>query len=163
MKRQILIGETVKPHHHRSAYNLLGRHAASPGPTLDDFSLDEILQYMIANGRSSIKHDADCFQLFFLGMTGWGIDKRHLFLMFFAHFVFGPFLIFVVILNVWRLSIYYNEKRNATTKCAFFIVTGKLCCRMDTSYHNWVKKRSQRGFYSLLYEDKMRRLASNEL
>jgi hypothetical protein len=33
------------------------------------------------------------------------------------------------------------------------------------SYHNWVhqKKRSQRGFYSLLYEDKMRRLASNEL
>jgi hypothetical protein len=53
--------------------------------------------------------------------------------MFFAHFVFGPFLIFVVILNVWRLSIYYNEKRNATTKCAFFIDTGKLCCRMDTS------------------------------
>jgi ClpP class serine protease len=46
----------------------------------------------------SIKHDADRFQLFFLGMTGWGIDKRHLFLMFFAHFVFGPFLIFVVIL-----------------------------------------------------------------
>jgi hypothetical protein len=81
----------------------------------------------------SIKHGADRFQLFFLGMTGWGIDKRHLFLMFFAHFVFGPFLILVVILYVWRLSIYYNEKRNATTKCAFFIDTGKLCCRMDTS------------------------------
>jgi hypothetical protein len=52
MKRQIFIGETVKPHHHRSANNLLGRHAASPGSTLDDFSLVEILQYMIANGRS---------------------------------------------------------------------------------------------------------------
>jgi hypothetical protein len=133
MKSQVFIGEIEKPHHHRSAKHLLGSHPMGTGSAFEDFPLIEVLQYMIASGRSAIKHDADNFQLFFFGMTGWGIDKRHLFLMFFAHFVFGPFLIFVVILNVWRLSTYYNEKRIATTKCAFFIDIDELSCRMDTN------------------------------
>jgi hypothetical protein len=50
--------------------------------------------------------------------------QRHLFLPFFAHFAFGSFLAFVVILVVWRLSIYYNEKKKTTAKCAFFIHYG---------------------------------------
>jgi D-arabinose 1-dehydrogenase-like Zn-dependent alcohol dehydrogenase len=61
--------------------------------------------------------------------------QRHLFWPFFAHFVTGSFSVFVVILNVWRLLIYYKAKRIATLKCAFFMSYRQLKPWMDTIYN----------------------------
>jgi hypothetical protein len=86
--------------------------------------LIQILKNTIADGRVGVNDGADDFQLFALGMVGYLGHQRYLFLPFFAHFVIGSFLAFVVILVVWRLSIYYNEKKKTTAKCAFFMYYG---------------------------------------
>jgi hypothetical protein len=87
---------------------------------------------MLRYGRSIVDDVADRFKLSFLGVVGRRLHQRQLFLLFFAHFVSDSFLFFVVFLGVCRYSLYYIKEEKATTKCAFFIYTGKLDCRMDT-------------------------------
>jgi hypothetical protein len=67
-------------------------------------------------------------------MIDWRVHQGQLFLVLFAHFVIGSFSFSVVILDVWRLSIYYRIKKKAIIKCAFFIYDGKLFPWMDTNY-----------------------------
>jgi hypothetical protein len=88
------------------------------------FALAQILKNTLTDGRVGINDGADDGKLFALGVVCYLGHQRHLFLPFFAHFVIGSFLLFVVILIGWRLSIYYNEKKKATAKCAFLLITG---------------------------------------
>jgi len=45
----------------------------------------------------------------------------------------GSFLLFVVNLSVWQNTLYYIQRENTTSKCAFFIYTKGLYPRMDTN------------------------------
>jgi len=107
MKCQVLIGERVKTHNHRRPQHLIGTHAIGPGLSLDNLSLVEVLQNIITNSRRTIDDHADDFQLYLLGMSGSGLNQRHLFLVFFAHFVFDLFLTIVVFLGTWINTLYY--------------------------------------------------------
>jgi hypothetical protein len=104
--------------------HLIGTHAVGSLPVSDIFTPVQILKNTIADGRVGVNDGADGDKLFALGMVGYLRHQRYLFLPFFAHFVIGSFLAFVVILVVWRLSIYYNEKKKTTAKCAFFMYYG---------------------------------------
>jgi hypothetical protein len=84
----------------------------------------QILQNPVTDDNIRINDVADNFQLFAPGMVCYFRHQGHLFLPFFAHFVFGSFSKFVVILVVWSLSIYYNKKKNTIAKCAFFMNYG---------------------------------------
>jgi hypothetical protein len=119
-----LVGEAEKGFHNGASQHLIGTHAVGTLPVGDVFTPVQILKNTIADGRVGVNDGADDFQLFALGMVGYLGHQRHLFLPFFAHFVIGSFLAFVVILVVWRLSIYYNEKKKTTAKCAFFMYYG---------------------------------------
>ena len=71
--------------------------------------MNKILKNIVANGRRTINDLVDDFQFSFLKVTGSRFNQGHLFLLFLAHFVFGPFLYFVVFLGVWENTLYYKR------------------------------------------------------
>lgn len=80
----------------------------------------QVLKNITANGSILIDDGADRLQFLALGMIKNVVHQRHLFLPFFAHFEVGSFSVYVVITVAWTLPIYYNERENATEKCAYF-------------------------------------------
>jgi hypothetical protein len=121
VKGQLFVGETEQNFDDHAAQDLLGAHAFCTCALGLGFAPVQILKNMVTDDRICIDDGADYFQLPALGMIENVGHQWHLFLPFFAHFVDSSFYVFVVLLNVWRLLIYYKTKRIATAKCAFFI------------------------------------------
>jgi len=118
---QFLISETEKSFDYDASQHLVSTHALGASALGGGLAGVQVLQNILADGRVCSDDTADDFQLLALWMIKNVGHQRHLFLPFFAHFVFSSFFVFVVILISWTLSIYYSIQKIATTKCAFFI------------------------------------------
>ena len=122
MKGQFLVCESKKNSDNGTSEHLIGAHTLCPSTLSHGLAFAQILQKTVTNDRVSIDDAADYFQLLALLMIKNMGHQGYLFLPFFAHFVVGSFSVFVVLLNVWRLLIYYKMKWITTTKCAFLFV-----------------------------------------
>lgn len=125
-------GKTKKHFYNGYSQNQFSSHAA--GATFDGrgATLTEILHNVATDGKVSIIDTIDGFQFISLGIIDFSRHQRHLFLSLLAYFIVGPFLYFVVILDVWRLLIYYLWQGKATKKYAFCMYSGWLYPQMDT-------------------------------
>jgi len=137
---------------HLTAQYLVGAHALGTGSLGHGFAFVQILQNIPTDGRVCINDAADYFQLLALRMIKNVGHQRHLFLPFFAHFVTGSFIVFVVIFVVWQFPIYYKKKKKTTAKCAFLCITssyslgwtlnnGTLVFTEIFLYHRYNKKK----------------------
>jgi len=94
-----------------SPQHLFGTHAASP-PCIGALALCKVLQNHLVDDRQGVEDIADAGRFTGPGVVDVLRHERHLFLVFFAHFLVGSFLTFVVI----------------SLACTFFITKGRRIC-----------------------------------
>jgi len=111
MKGQLFITEAFTLFDNGRTQHLFGTHAAGT-PRIAAPSLGKVLQNHLVDDRQGVEDIADAGQFTGPGVVDVLRHERHLFLVFFAHFLVGSFLTFVVI----------------SFACRFFITKGRRIC-----------------------------------
>jgi hypothetical protein len=97
MEGKCFVTEIEKGFYYSTTQNLISAHAICAGSFEHQFTLIQILQNMLTDGRIALDDAADHHQLLVLFVILNVGHEGHLFLPYFAHFVLCSFSLFVLI------------------------------------------------------------------